>query len=244
MTTDTIALVTGATRGIGHEIARRLAEAGATVLLGARDPERGRAAAARLAGDVHAVALDVTDQRSIEAAVAAIDAEYGRLDALVNNAGVLVDWERPPTEVTVEQLRATFEPNVFGVVAMTNTALPLLRRSPAPRIVNLASTLGSLQLSSDPSKREYGRRMLAYNSSKTALNALTVMYANELREQGVRVLAVSPGPTATDLNGHTGRRSVQDGADLPARLALQTEGPTGVMLTSEWGAADGEPVPW
>jgi NAD(P)-dependent dehydrogenase (short-subunit alcohol dehydrogenase family) len=229
-----VALVTGANKGIGREIARRLAAEGVTVYLGARDEDRGRRAARDLAGDaadVRVLQLDVTDQAQIDAAVKRVDEEFGRLDVLVNNAGIGIEWGDAVEEVTVEQVRRTYEVNVFGVVAMTRACIPLLRRSAAARVVNLSSPLGSLGLISDTENPVSDVGMLAYSSSKTALNSVTLLYANALRKDGILVNAASPGFVATDLNDHRGHLSAEQGADLPAKLALLgADGSTGTFL--------------
>jgi NAD(P)-dependent dehydrogenase (short-subunit alcohol dehydrogenase family) len=246
MSDTKVALVTGANKGIGYEIARQLgAGAGAdglTVLVGARDPERGRAAAQRLAAEgVTAVPiqLDVTDDASIAAAAKGIEEGYGRLDILINNAGILTERGEQPSVVSVERLRQTYETNVFGVVALTNAVLPLLRRSPAGRIVNVSSGLGSLHLTTSPEHPFSQYPLLAYNSSKSALNAVTVSYANELRATAIKVNAADPGYCATDLNGHSGPRSAEQGAVAAVKLAtLPADGPSG-----EFHDEDG-PVAW
>ena len=237
----TIALVTGANKGIGYEIARQLATGGATVLLGARDPGRGRTAVAALGDlDVHPVALDVTDPDSIAAAATWIEAHHGRLDVLVNNAGIAIDGTHRPSALPLDLLRATYETNVFGVVAVTNALLPLVRRSDAGRIVNVSSALGSLTLTSQPDP-PWGRELnlLAYQSSKTALNAVTVQYAAELRDTPILVNAADPGYCATDLNGHRGYLTAAQGAAVAVRLAtLPPGGPTGTVQ------GEGGPLPW
>jgi NAD(P)-dependent dehydrogenase (short-subunit alcohol dehydrogenase family) len=237
----TIALITGANKGIGFEIARQLGTGGATVLLGSRDTARGKAAAATLPDiDVHVVQLDVTDPASIAAAATRIDATHGRLDVLVNNAGIAIDREYRPSTVPLDALRATYETNVFGVVAVTNAMLPLLRRSPAGRIVNLSSALASLTMTSQPDP-PWGRDLihLAYMSSKTALNAVTVQYANELRDTPILVNAADPGYCATDLNDWQGFQSAADGARIAVELAtLPADGASGTFRSSLG------PVPW
>jgi NAD(P)-dependent dehydrogenase (short-subunit alcohol dehydrogenase family) len=236
MNTTKIALITGANKGLGHETARRLAAEGITVLLGARDITRGEAAAAELAAagaDVRFVRLDVTDADSVKAAAAWIEETFGRLDILVNNAGISVENRAPVTEVTAEQMRSTYETNVFGVVTVTNTMLPLLRQSAAARIVNVSSMLGSLNMAADPDgpfANWPGAFLLAYNSSKTALNALTVMWAAVLRDQGIKVNSADPGYVATDLNHHSGTATVEEGAESIITLAtLPDDGPTGTF---------------
>ena len=234
------ALVTGANKGLGKEIARRLAATGMTVALGARDENRGRAAAAEVGGRF--VRLDVTDPASVDAAMEAV----GDLDVLVNNAGVAVEWGVEPEEIGADEVRRTYEVNVFGVVTVTRAAIPRLR--PGARVVNMSSPLGSLALMSDPDSPEHFHRLLAYNSSKAALNALTIMYANLLRPKGILVNAVSPGLVGTDLNGYrpgaNGVRTVEEGAQVPVRAALfGPDGPTGRFLADDGPAVDGR-IPW
>ena len=242
-----VALVTGANKGIGREIVRRLAAEGVSVYLGARDEERGRRAARDLAGDgadVRFLQLDVTDPAQIDAAVKQVDEECGRLDVLVNNAGVALEWGSSVAEVTVEQMRRTFEVNVFGVVAVTRACIPLLRQSSAARVVNISSPLGSLSLIDDPDDVVSSVGMLAYSSSKTALNAVTLLYANALQPDAITVNAVSPGFVATDLNHHRGQLTVEQGAELPVRLALLgADGPTGTFLRHDDRGAQ-QVVPW
>ena len=225
-----IALITGANKGIGKDIARQLGAKGLTVLVGARDLGRGEEAAAELkagGADAHAVHLDVTDAASIEAAVRHIEGEFGRLDVLVNNAGIAQDGG-PASTLDVDTLRRTYETNVFGVFAVTKTFLPLLRKSEAGRIVNLSSGLGSLAQNSDPEWEFEGVKPLAYNSSKAALNMLTVIFAAELKDTPIKVNAADPGFTATDLNQYRGTRTVEQGATAAVRLATLPEGgPTG-----------------
>ena len=232
MTSGKVALVTGANKGIGKETARQLAALGITVWLGARDDERGRAAEAELeaeGGDVRRVVLDVTDPATIAAAVERIVAERGQLDILVNNAGVSVAgaWN-PPSATPVEAVRAVYEVNVFGAIAVTNAVLPLLCRSPAGRIVNVSSQLGSLELASGPPDPAYGEGalLLAYNSSKAALDMVTLLYARELRNTPIKVNAASPGFCATDLNDFRGHLSPAEGAKVLVRAAtLPDDGP-------------------
>jgi NAD(P)-dependent dehydrogenase (short-subunit alcohol dehydrogenase family) len=236
-----VALVTGANKGIGLEIARQLARAGMAVLVGARDEARGRAAAEKLRAeglDARPLRLDVTDGRSVAAAAASLERDPGRLDILVNNAGIAID-DGPPSRVSEDVLRRTYETNVFGVVRVIQAMLPLLRRSDAGRIVNLSSGLGSLTLNSDPGWSFASVKYLAYNSSKTAVNAITVQFAHELRETPIKVNAADPGYVATDMNRHQGVRSVEQGAATPVRLAtLPPDGPTGGYFN------DDGPVPW
>jgi NAD(P)-dependent dehydrogenase (short-subunit alcohol dehydrogenase family) len=232
-----VALVTGANKGIGHEIAKQLAARGQTVLVGSRDPARGADAIRRLAGDVRVVALDVTNADSIVAAAARIGRELGRLDILVNNAaiaigaasGAIADAGAPSTASLVD-VRRVFETNVFGVIAVTQAMLPLLRNAPAGRIVNVSSSLGSLAVISDPAFPLPGIGGVAYGPSKSALNAITVAFAQALADTAIKVNAACPGYTATDLNNHTGSRSVVEAAREPVRLALLgPDGPTGTF---------------
>jgi NAD(P)-dependent dehydrogenase (short-subunit alcohol dehydrogenase family) len=243
MTTHSkVALVTGANKGIGFEIARGLAAGGFTVAAAARDAQLGRAAADELGVD--AVQLDVTDAGSIAAAVATVTERHGRLDLLVNNAAITGGGRPLPSETTIEHLRAVYETNVFGVAAVTNAFLPLLRAAPDPQVVNVSSSLGSIGMHLDPATLESTVNLLSYCSSKTALNAMTVLYANELREAGVRFNAVNPGYTATDLNGFAGTQTPAHAAALVVRLGLADGGPTAAFLSAESGIAEGEQLPW
>ena len=226
-----VALITGANKGIGKEIARQLGAQGMTVLLGARDAGRGEEAATELkasGADAHAITLDVTDEASISAAAVKVESDYGRLDVLVNNAGIALDGGGPASALDVDTLRRTYETNVFGVFAVTQAFLPLLRKSEAGRIVNLSSGLGSLAQNSDPTWQYAGVKAAAYNSSKAALNMITVIFAAELKDIAIKVNAADPGYTATDLNQHSGPRTVAQGATAAVRLAtLPADGPTG-----------------
>jgi NAD(P)-dependent dehydrogenase (short-subunit alcohol dehydrogenase family) len=237
-----IALITGANKGLGFEIARQLGERGAVVLLGARDKARGEEAAAALAAlgrPAMPLHIDVTDGGTVAAAADEIGDRYGRLDILVNNAGITGSFRGAPSEVTVDQMRQVYDTNVFGAVAVTNAMLPLLRRSAAGRIVNMSSGLGSLTLGSDPGWEFANYNLITYQSSKTALNAVTVAYAKELREAGIKVNAADPGFTATDLNSHRGYRTVDQGAAIAVRLAtLGPDGPTGTFQD------ENDTIPW
>ncbi|MEV5711905.1 SDR family NAD(P)-dependent oxidoreductase [Actinoallomurus sp. NPDC052274] len=233
-----IVLITGANKGIGFATARALAQDGHIVLLGARDPERGGAAAAELAGeglDARFVRLDVTDPDTIAAAARLISETHDRLDILINNAAITRDEARPPFELPVAALREVYETNVFGAVAVTNAMLPLLRRSPAPYIGNVSSGLGTVKFLADPDPalRPYAN-LLAYNSSKAALNAVTLIYANALRDSGITVNALSPGFCATDLNGHRGHLSAAEGGAYIARQVTE-DVPSGVFLSESGG---------
>ena len=235
MTEQKIALVTGANKGIGKEIGRQLGKQGILTLIGARDAERGAAAAAELKQEgieARAVLLDVTDAGSIAAVAAQIEREFGRLDILVNNAGVALDGGFYNADV--DMMRRTYETNVFGVVALTRALVPLLKKSEAGRIVNMSSGLGSLAQNSDPNWMYARVKALAYNSSKAALNMVTVIFADELKATAIKVNAADPGFTATDLNQHQGTRSVEQGAIAAVRLAtLPADGPTGGYFDEE-----------
>ena len=239
-----IALITGANKGIGHETARQLAGAGMTVLVGARDRTRGEAAVTRLraadaSADIHLVVVDVADDASVAAAARRIESDFGRLDVLVNNAGIAVD-SGPPSAQSLAGMRGMYATNLFGPVAMTQAVLPLLRRAPAARIVNVSSSLGSLALASDRTTpvSQQGA-FFAYSSSKSALNAFTVRLANELRDSAIKVNSACPGYVATDLNQHQGPRTVEQGARIIVRLAtLPADGPTGGFFD------DAGPVAW
>jgi len=238
MTTTKIALITGANKGIGFETARQLGGQDMTVLIGARDAERGEAATAKLRAegiDAHFVQLEVTDAASIKRAADHIEAEYGHLDVLVNNAGVptLVGRGALASQTSLEDMRAVYEVNVFGVVAVTNAMLPLLRRAPVARIVNVSSEVGSISGQTNPASPLAQMPASAqYPSSKAALNMLTVMYAKELKDTPIKVNAANPGYTATDFNRNSGFRTVAEGAEPSVYLAtLPDDGPTGI----HWG---------
>ncbi len=228
-----VALITGANKGIGKEIARQLGAMDYIVLLGARDEQRGAATADELKAqsiDARAVKLDVTDEASIQSAARQVGSDFGSvLDVLVNNAGISIDAFGSPASATeLETLRKTYETNVFGVFAVTKHFLPLLKASAAGRIVNMSSGLGSLTENSDPSGQYAQVKPLAYNSSKAALNMITVILAAELQGTPVKVNAADPGYTATDLNNHSGPRTVEQAAVIAVRLAtLPEDGLTG-----------------
>jgi len=210
-----VALVTGANKGIGLETVRQLAKQGITVLLGARDEQRGKDAAAKLQGeglDVQFLHLDVNEAATHEAARQFIEESFGKLDILVNNAGIAIDSTRKPSEANMKVLRTTFDTNFFGAISVTQALLPLIRKSDAGRIVNVSSGLGSLTQHSDPTWKFYEVKPLAYNASKTALNAFTVMLAHELKDTAIKVNSADPGFTATDLNAHRGYKTVEQGA--------------------------------
>ena len=230
-----VALVTGANKGIGLEIARRLGQAQVAVIVGARDRERGQAAADLLRSegiDASFLQLDVTDAASMERAAGAIAANHGRLDILVNNAGINDHADGPPGSASVDAARRLFETNFFGPLRVTQALLPLLRQAPAGRIVNMSSSLGSMTVNGDTASPYYGVRLIGYNASKAALNMLTVQLAEELRDTRILVNAACPGYVATDLNGHSGYLTPAEGATTPVRLALLDDGTTGAFMSS------------
>lgn len=233
-----VALVTGANKGIGLAIARGLGARGFRVAVGARDEDRREAAVQGLRADgvdAFGVALDVTSVRSAGAAATAIEAEAGRLDVLVNNAGIagrVEEGVQDPTMLEVEALRTVMETNVYGALRVTNAMLPLLERSPAPRIVNMSSTMGSLALHTGP-------LLAAYASSKTMLNALTVNYARRFAQTPIIVNSACPGYVATDFTGHAAPRTPEQGAAIALHLAtLPDDGPRGGFFDEEG------PIPW
>lgn len=231
-----VALVTGANKGIGKAIVRGLAQKGMTVLLGARDPERGMQAAEELSsnGTVHFLQLDVTDEASVRAAAQEVATRYGKLDVLVNNAGISGSGARP-SEETVEDLQNVYNTNVFAVVRVTNALLPLLRLSPAGRIVNISSLRGSI----GDEGAWVGTPIMAYSSSKTALNAITAHYARELAGTPIKINGAAPGHVATDFNGFRGTRTPDEGAAIAIKLAtLDESGPSGGVFD------DNRQLPW
>lgn len=229
-----IALITGANKGIGFETAKQLGKPphGATVLIGARDEARGREAADALRKqgiDAHAVVIDVTDQRSIDAAAAWIGEKFGRLDILINNAGIMDQrGEQAASGVSMATLRRTFDTNFFGLVAVTQAMLPLVRQSAGGRIVNLTSILGSIAEHADPNSPVYQAKFAAYDCSKAAVNMFTQHLAHELRESPIKVNAAHPGWVKTDMGGEGAPMELEDGAKTGVWLAtLGTDGPSG-----------------
>lgn len=245
-----VALITGANKGIGRQIATELAGRGFTVLVGSRDLAKGEEAASGIDGNAIALQLDVTSEASIAAAAERLRAEFGRLDVLVNNAGIASNAEpgtsfeerlkqNVPSQASMEYIRSIYETNVFGLIAVTQAMLPLLRQAPAGRIVNMGSSSGSLTLNADPSfpyRHVFGA---AYSPSKATVHAVTLAFAIELEDTNIKVNAACPGFTATDLNGFRGTRTVEQGAREAVRLALLgPDGPTGTFSDE-----DG-PVAW
>ena len=230
--TQKVALVTGANKGIGHEIAAGLCRLGFRVGVGARDEGRRTAAVEKLRADGHdvfGVALDVTSDDSVAAAAAVVEQEVGRLDVLVNNAAITGGMPQEPTRVSAAQVLEVANTNVVGVIRVTNAMLPLLRRSPSPRIVNVSSTVGSLTLQTAQADA-VGPISAAYSPTKSYLNAITIQYAKELADTPVLVNAGCPGYVSTDLNGHRGTRTPEQGAAVFLELAtLPDDGPTGTF---------------
>lgn len=240
-----VALVTGGTRGIGLETVRQLAQAGVHTLLAGRDRGRAVEAALALQGEglpVEAIALDVTDAASIEAAAKDVERRHGKLDILVNNAGIIVEDRTlaKPSQQSLGAWRETFDTNVFAVVATTQAFLPLLQKAPAARVVNVSSLLGSLTAHSDPASPIYDFKAIpAYNASKSAVNSWTVHLAYELRDTPIKVNAVHPGYVKTDMNGGEGEIDVPTGAKTSVRMALlDADGPSGGFVYL------GDTLPW
>ncbi|MEZ0071268.1 SDR family oxidoreductase [Planotetraspora sp. GP83] len=234
----TTTLITGANKGLGFETARRLIAAGHTVYVGSRNAERGRRAAEQLGARM--LLIDVTDDASVADAAKTIDADGG-LDVLINNAGIERRGEGNTVvgaaEVTADIMRQVFETNVFGVVRVTHAFLPLLRRSAAPVVVNVSSGLASMARVSAPGAPAYAYPGVAYPASKAAVNMITVQYAKAF--PGMRINAVEPGYTATDLNGHSGTQTVEEGAEIIVRMAqVGPDGPTGGYFDATG------PIPW
>ena len=264
-----VALISGANKGLGLETARQLGRLGYTVLLGSRDGLKGEVAARQLRGekrsqdsagggnvngdgdgtidgngniDARVVKLDVNRQSDIDAAASTIEREFGKLDVLVNNAGVMIEkgWTRNTTsETTIENLRATFETNLFAAFALTKAMLPLLKKSESGRIVNMSSILGSVSLQATQGSPTYGTKLFAYNASKAALNMLTISLAHELRGTKIKVNSAHPGWVKTDLGGSAAPMDLTTGAQTGVTLAtLDEEGPTGGFFH------DGAEIPW
>jgi NAD(P)-dependent dehydrogenase (short-subunit alcohol dehydrogenase family) len=227
-----VALITGANKGIGFETARQLGRQGITVLIGSRDRQRGRKAAGVLheeGFDAQDIVLDVTNQSTIDAAAAEVQKRFGKLDILVNNAGIMLETISP-SECQIENLRKTFDTNVFGLFAVTKAFLPLLKKSKAGRIVNVTSALGSLaMIGNEPQRLE--NKYFAYCASKSAVNMMTVAFARELSGTNIKINSAAPGYTATEMNNYSGHQTVEEGAVASVKLAtLPDDGPTGGFL--------------
>lgn len=245
-----VALVTGANQGVGFQIAKALADNGYVVYVGSRNVQNGLAAAEKIGGKAQAIQIDVTDKQSIQNAAAKVQQDFGRLDLLVNNAAIshagapgrtleeIMPANRPSV-CSVDEMRTVWETNVFGVVVVTQTFLPLLRNATAARIVNVSSGLGSLTNNRNPENPFAQYFELIYGASKTALNAVTVAFANELEAANIKVSAVSPGFTATALNNFQGTDTVEEGSREPIRVALEEGGPT-----AQFTGPNQEVYPW
>jgi len=241
MTTKTskpIALVTGANTGVGYQIAQALINENYLVLVATRNLQKGKDAAAALGANAIAIALDVTNQDTITAAQKFVTESYGKLDLLVNNAGIShagkpgrtmqeVLAANRPSIASMAEMRAVWDTNVFGVVAVTQAFLPLLKNAESARIVNVSSGLGSLTMNMDPNNPYRNAYDVVYGASKAAMNAITVAFALELEGSGIKISAVSPGFTATALNNFEGTDSIEVGAQEPVRVALEKDGPSG-----------------
>jgi len=252
MSDKPVALVTGANQGIGFQIAKELAAHDFTVLVGSRNFEKGETAAKSIGAAAHAVQLDVTDHASIAAAAERIRKEFGRLDVLINNAAISNTSKVPgqsveeyakltrPSNVSLDEMHAVWETNVFGVIAVYQAMLPLLREAPAARIVNVSSGVGSLTTNSDPTNGYRSTFGPIYPASKTALNAITLAMAIELEPEGIKVNAISPGFIKTNLNNYAGTGTLEEGAREAVRVALLgPDGPTGMF--TRW---KNEIIPW
>jgi NAD(P)-dependent dehydrogenase (short-subunit alcohol dehydrogenase family) len=238
-----VALITGANKGIGLETARQLGKQGTTVLVGARDLKKGEAAASGLRQegiDARPLEIDVTKSSSVRKSVENVEREFGRLDILINNAGVMIDdAQKKVSEQTLETWRQTFDANLFGLIDTTQAFLPLLRKSAAGRIVNLSSILGSITYHATPGSPVYDFKMPAYNVSKSAVNAYTVQLAYELKDSKIKVNAAHPGWVKTELGGEGATMEIPDGAKTSVALAtLGEDGPNGTYVHM------GETLPW
>jgi len=231
-----IALITGANKGIGFEVARQIGHSGAIVIIGARNHGAGQEAAAKLAAEgIHAefIPMDLTDYVTVHAAAKSIDSQFGHLDILVNNAGVTTEGDGLPSTCSLKAMETTFRTNFFGTVAVTQAMLPLLKKALSARVVNVSSGLGSLTQNGDLNYASVTAKFLGYNASKAALNMLTVQLAYELRDTPIKVNSADPGFTATDLNGHRGTQTIPEGSAEIIRLALLADdGPTGTYSDS------------
>jgi NAD(P)-dependent dehydrogenase (short-subunit alcohol dehydrogenase family) len=237
---DLIALVTGANQGVGFEIAKALAHKGYTTFVGSRNLQNGHDAVAKIGGRAIAIQIDVTDAESVKAAVSTIEKDFGRLDLLVNNAAIShagkpgrtleeIMAAQKASVASIDEMRIVWETNVFGVLAVTQAFLPLLRKAPAARIVNVSSGLGSLTLNMNPDNPYRNAFDVIYGASKAAMNAITVSLAIELEGTNIKINAVSPGFTATALNNFQGTDTVEEGSREPVRVALEENGPTGTF---------------
>ena len=240
--TKKIVFITGANKGIGYEVARQLAAQEFIVLLGARNPQRGTAAAQKLSaqGEVYFVPIDVADEQSIAAAAEMVSKQWGKVDVLVNNAGISLEVSANirPAALELTMLKETFETNLFGAVAVIHHFLPLLKQSETAQIINVSSTLGSSASMVDPNNMYYGANLLAYNASKSALNAATIAFAKDLASEQICVNSITPGWVKTDLGTDAAYRTVEQGAAIIVKMAMMEQPPTGKFLE------DNGEVPW
>ena len=242
------ALVTGANKSIGFEVARQLAQKGIYVYLGSRNLENGITAVEKLLAEglrhVEAIQLDVTDDESVKNACTEIAKKTKTLDILINNAGIYGGYPQSALDSTIQQFKTAYDANVFGVVRVTQAFIDLLKKSSEPRIVNVSSSQGSITLHSDPSYKYYDYKGAVYLSSKSAMNMYTVVLAYEFRDSNFKINAVCPGYTKTDFNGHRGPGSVEDAGKRIIKYALiDKDGPTGKFFSEENNPETGE-VPW
>jgi NAD(P)-dependent dehydrogenase (short-subunit alcohol dehydrogenase family) len=238
-----IVFISGASKGIGYEVARQLASHDFTVLIGARNTQQGEAAVKQLqsnGADAHFIRIDVNDELSVKSAAEVITKQFGKIDVLINNAGV--NYEFPsgtrPSMLSVDVLKNTFEANFFGAFAIIHHFLPLLKQAGAARIINVSSTLGSLTSLSDPENFFYGVNSFAYNSSKSALNALTVSLAKDLADDNITVNSICPGWVKTDMGTDAAPRTVEQGAAIVVKMATMENSPTGKFID------ENKEIPW
>ena len=239
--TKKVALITGANKGIGFEVARRIARAGWTVLAGARNEELGRQAAAKLQAeglDVHFIHVDLNSRETAVTAAETIREQFGKLDLLINNAAIVSAGDGPPSKVDIEALETVMHTNFTGTVAVTQAMLPLLQSAGKAQIINVSSGLGSVSLHTDPNWEYAPVKALAYCASKAALNMFTVQLAYEFRDGSIAVNSINPGYTATDLNGNSGTQTLEEGSAEIVRTALLDPPVTGKFLET------GGEIPW
>ncbi|MBC9933006.1 SDR family oxidoreductase [Chitinophaga qingshengii] len=242
------ALVTGANKSIGYEVAQQLAQKGIYVYLGSRNIENGDEAVDKLKAtglnNIEAIQLDVTDDDSVRKARKEIGKKTKVLDILINNAGIYGGYPQSALDATIDQFKAAYDTNVYGVVRVTQAFIDLLQKSPAPRIVNVSSSQGSITLHSDPTYKYYDYKGAVYLSSKSALNMYTVVLAYELKNTRFKINTVCPGYTKTDFNGHRGPGSVEDaGKRIVKYVLIDDNGPTGKFFSEENNPKTGE-IPW
>jgi len=243
-TSKKVALITGANKGLGFEMARQLGQAGVTVVLAARDPQKGEDAVRRLRGeglDAQFLKLDVTNRNDHRAAYIFLDEKFGRLDILINNAGINADGldGGKASAAAPDTIRRTFDTNFFAPVVLTQVLLPLVRKSQTGRIVNMSSILGSQTLHADPASPIYDFKSLSYDASKAALNSFTIHLAHELKDTGIKVNSAHPGWEKTDMGTDAAPMEIPEGAKTGVALALVgDDGPTGGFFHL------GKPLPW